>query len=156
MFCSNTCGNNTNSNPGGGCSRASYTNYEQCDNSGRSYSTVCTGPGHAIFCPRCDFFFVIISHFFFLFFFYFSPPLPLSSLYILDYFYFFFPSSNADYPTGPTTYVIEIRLWIIGAIVFSHCEARRGGRIFIFYFFFIHLVDETWRPLVVFDFDGQS
>ena len=55
LFYSNSCRYYTNCDPRGGSSGASHVNYEQCGDSGWSYSAVCTGPGHSIFCPRCAF-----------------------------------------------------------------------------------------------------
>lgn len=98
-FCSNTCGNNTNSYPGGGCARASHTDNEQRGNSGWNNSAVCTGPGHAILCPRCVPYFN--SVFFFNFQFFFFPFFPFISysylpltLTILPQIYFYLLSIN--------------------------------------------------------------
>jgi len=55
LFYSNSCRYYSNCDPRGGSSGASHINYEQCGDSGWSYSAVCTGPGHSIFCPRCAF-----------------------------------------------------------------------------------------------------
>lgn len=55
LFYSNTRRYYSNCNPRGGSSGASHVNYEQCSDSGWSYSAVCTGPGYSIFCARCAF-----------------------------------------------------------------------------------------------------
>lgn len=55
LFYSNSCRYYSNCDPRGGSSGASHINYEQRGDSGWSYSAVCTGPGHSIFCPRCAF-----------------------------------------------------------------------------------------------------